>query len=427
MRVAVANWHRRVVGGAESYLKECVRALESAGVELALLSEVDSAPEREAVELSVDAPTWCTTKIGENAALAGLRSWRPDVIYVHLIESPALEARLLDVAPAVLFAHSLRGMCISGEKTFKSPEVQPCTRRFGWECLLHYYPHRCGGLSPITMWRDYIKQSQRHSLLPKYAAIATASDYLRHELIAHGLKPERVHKIPMLVSSAFAAASKQHDRPRGSATWRLLFLGRMSRLKGVGILLDAMPGVAAALNSQIEMTFIGDGPDRASWEAHARRMQSRDRRINVSMTGWLKLDEVRAALAETDLLVVPSLCPETFGLAGVEAGRLGLPAAAFDVGGISEWLVDGVSGALAPGNPPSAAGLADAIVRCLSDPVAYERLREGALERSQRFDVKPHVESLIAIFRQLATPDLQREPEFGDEPQSRITAQNGRR
>ena len=52
MRVAVANWHRRVVGGAESYIKGVVTALESAGVELAMLSEVESATDRERIELS---------------------------------------------------------------------------------------------------------------------------------------------------------------------------------------------------------------------------------------------------------------------------------------------------------------------------------------------------------------------------------------
>ena len=209
MRVAVANWHSSVVGGAESYIKGVVTALESAGVELAMLSERESATDRESIELSAGAPTWCVSEIGEQAALAAMRAWRPDVVYVHLIESPALEAQLLEVAPAVLFAHSYHGMCISGEKTFKFPDVRPCGLPFGWKCLLHFYPHRCGGLSPITMWRDYLKQSERHSILPKYSAIATGSEHLRRELIANGVKPERVHKIPMMLSATFAEPGNQ--------------------------------------------------------------------------------------------------------------------------------------------------------------------------------------------------------------------------
>jgi glycosyltransferase involved in cell wall biosynthesis len=127
------------------------------------------------------------------------------------------------------------------------------------------------------------------------------------------------------------------------------------------------------------------------------------------MAGWKKPEEIRAALAEADLLVVPSVWPETFGLVGPEAGRLGVPAAAFDVGGISEWLVNGVNGELAPGNPPTAQGLADAIVRCLRDPAIHKRLRAGALEISQRFETRLHVESLMTIFRQVAGTELQPE------------------
>ncbi|MGA8641420.1 glycosyltransferase family 4 protein [Candidatus Binatus sp.] len=411
MRVAVANWHSHVVGGAESYIRGVVTALESAGIEVAMLSERESAAGREKIELSAGAPTWCVSDIGEEAALAAMRAWRPDVVYVHLIESTTLEARLLELAPAVLFAHSYHGMCISGEKTFRFPDVRPCGLPFGWKCLLHFYPNRCGGLSPITMWQDYLKQSERHSMLPKYSAIATASEYLRRQLIANGAKPERVHKLAMPVSATFTQAGSQPVASRTHETKRIIFVGRMGLLKGTGILLDSMPAVAAALNSKINLTFVGDGPGRTAWEERARRLEAADARINIEMAGWKKPEEIRAVLAEADLLVVPSVWPETFGLVGPEAGRLGVPAAAFDVGGISEWLVDGVNGELAPGNPPTAQGLADAIVRCIRDPAVHQRLRAGALEVSQRFDTRLHVQSLIKIFQQVAEPELRRESE----------------
>jgi glycosyltransferase involved in cell wall biosynthesis len=402
MRVAIANWNRRVVGGAESYIKGVVTALESAGVELALLTELESAPDRETIELSPRAPTWCVSDLGEEAALAAMREWSPDVIYVHLIESPALEARLLEAAPAVLFAHAYHGMCISGEKTFKLPDVRPCGLPFGWKCLLHFYPHRCGGLSPITMWRDYLRQSERHSLLPKYSAIATASEHVRRELIANGAMPQRVHKIPMLLNRTFAEPANRSVSSRIDQAKRILCVGRMGRLKGTGILLDAMSAVATALNSHVDLTFIGDGPARAEFEEKGRGVEACDGRIRIHMAGWKTPTEIRVALAESDLLVVPSVWPEPFGLVGPEAGRLGVPAAVFDVGGISEWLVDGVNGMLAPGNPPTSEGLADSIVRCLRDPAVYARLRAGAVEVSQRFDARLHVQSLMAIFRQVA-------------------------
>ena len=58
---------------------------------------------------------------------------------------------------------------------------------------------------------------------------------------------------------------------------------------------------------------------------------------------------MRAALfARASLVAIPSLWPEPFGLVGLEAAQFGVPAVAFDVGGIGEWLTDGGNGILVP-------------------------------------------------------------------------------
>jgi len=77
-----------------------------------------------------------------------------------------------------------------------------------------------------------------------------------------------------------------------------------------------------------------------------------------------------------------------------------VPAAAFDVGGISQWLKAGISGHLAPGNPPTPAGLAAAIVRCLADPGHYASLRRGAVEVSAQFTMDRHLSDLESVLGQ---------------------------
>jgi glycosyltransferase involved in cell wall biosynthesis len=99
---------------------------------------------------------------------------------------------------------------------------------------------------------------------------------------------------------------------------------------------------------------------------------------------------------------MPSLWPEPFGLIGPEAGLSGVPSAAFAVGGIPEWLRDGVNGHLAPADPPSAAGLAEAIVRCLREPEEYSRLCAGALTAARAFSVKEHIRRLTDIFNEVS-------------------------
>ena len=119
--------------------------------------------------------------------------------------------------------------------------------------------------------------------------------------------------------------------------------------------------------------------------------------LKAEFPGYVSGSKKAELIDQADLLVVPSLWPEPFGLVGIEAGSHGLPAVAFDVGGISDWLIPGYSGELAPGNPPTVDGLADAIARALSDPSHYADLCRGAREVAGRFTLAAHVSKLESI------------------------------
>jgi len=399
MRIAVVNSHHARVGGAETYLDTVIPALDAAGHRIAFLSELDSPPSLPRIRLPATAPAWCASEMGIPRALAALASWRPDVIYVHGMNDLPAAARIVKSAPAVLFAHGYYGTCISGHKMFSAPRPRPCARRFGCRCLIQYYPHRCGGLNPLRMWSDYRKQRARFALLGRYAAILTASAHMRAEFVRHGLPPQRVHalRLPLAPARSPGIGTAQVMRAENREL-RLLYVGRMTRLKGGSIMLDALALAAASLGRPLKVTFVGDGPDRGQWEQKSRRVQAENTNLHIEFGGWLKSASLDQLMLDTDLLVVPSTWPEPFGLVGPEAGLYGLPAAAFAVGGIPEWLSDGVNGHLAPGDPPSAAGLARAIVECVRDPAELARLRNGARESSNRFDLDAHVDALLAIF-----------------------------
>jgi glycosyltransferase involved in cell wall biosynthesis len=325
---------------------------------------------------------------------------------------------VIDLAPSVFFAHDYNGTCISGSKSFKYPVVEPCDRRFGPACLAHYYPRRCGGLSPVTMFRLYGVQRRRLENLRRYDAIVTHSDHMLAELIKHGLSPQRAYNFPYFVQPASLSDSACGvERPpedvtlsgpeetracspagvRGAgAELRLLFSGRMEFLKGGHVLIAALPEVADALGKNIRVTFAGDGRERHSWERRARR--ARQPRLEIEFTGWVERARIESLLEACDLLVVPSLWPEPFGLVGPEAGLYGVPVAAFDVGGIADWLVNGVNGYLAPGRPPTSGGLARAIIECLQDRATHERLRVGARQVAAQFNFKNHLTALLEVF-----------------------------
>jgi glycosyltransferase involved in cell wall biosynthesis len=180
--------------------------------------------------------------------------------------------------------------------------------------------------------------------------------------------------------------------------WRLLFLGRMDLLKGGSVFLDALPQVSAALRCPLHVTFAGDGPKRKIWERKAKQLQAKNSELQIEFPGWLQGGPLDSLMANCDLLVLPSLWPEPFGLVGPEVGLRGVPVAAFGVGGIPNWLNDDFNGHIAPGEPPTAGGLADAIIKCLRDPATHARLARGAAQVAQRFDIQNHMAALTKIF-----------------------------
>jgi glycosyltransferase involved in cell wall biosynthesis len=142
--------------------------------------------------------------------------------------------------------------------------------------------------------------------------------------------------------------------------------------------------------------MAGDGPQRAAWERRAARAN-----VQAAFPGWLEASRRAAAIAGASVLAVPSLWPEPFGLAGLEAAALGVPAIAFDVGGIPEWLHHRVNGLLVPARG-GAEAFAAALVEVLGDTRLRESLSAGAVQRAAEMSVAVHVDALADVLRQAA-------------------------
>jgi glycosyltransferase involved in cell wall biosynthesis len=394
MRILIANWNRNVVGGAEVYLQVLLSELMSRGHEVAILHERHSNPHRDTIDAHCPAPTWNVEQMGAELAFRSVQDWKPDVVYVHGLESISLESRLQRNYSAVLFAHNYYGACGSGHKAHSFPHIRPCNRRFGPACLLLYYPRRCGGLNPFSALRYFQLQRQRQSALSGYSAIVVSSEHMRREFLSLGLPTERIHLIPAAVTGIASKCDPPAPRNPGG---KILLMGRLARLKGGEYLIRAIHRAMQKIGP-LRLVVAGDGPEQPKMQTLARRL-----RVPAQFKAWVKGEEKKALLLETDLLAIPSLWPEPFGLVGIEAGSLGIPAVGFDVGGISDWLIGGYSGELAPGDPPTVDGLAQAIVRALSDPRHYVRLCQGAWQNSQRFLLSDHLAKLESVFDAVTT------------------------
>lgn len=393
MRILIATPTERAVGGAEQYVGRALEAFTDAGHRVALITEAEGPPERASLASSAVDACWVVDL--DQRAWESATAWGPDVVFSQGLTSPTHEAALLHLAPVVLVAHDYRGQCISGFKRLGRVQAA-CTRTLGPACLLHYFPDQCGGRHPLTMITSYRRARGHQRLFGEYAAVITLSGHMRRACIAHGARPQTTIALPPAGGSHTAHA----DAPvlpsaAPGAEWRLLFVGRLEPLKGGDLLIDAAAVLAGRGATRIHLTFVGDGTAREGWQSRAARVCDVVDRLTIAFEGWRPPSDVERAFDSADLLVVPSVWPEPYGLVGIEAARHGVPAVAFPVGGIPEWLIDGVTGRLAA-LPPTPGSLADAIADVLGRPAAYARMRRHAAAAWTR-DTSLHFRRVIEV------------------------------
>jgi glycosyltransferase involved in cell wall biosynthesis len=170
-------------------------------------------------------------------------------------------------------------------------------------------------------------------------------------------------------------------------------LARLDRRKKVDHLLEAVARANGRLPPHLVRIGGGVEPGCASY---AEALRERASTCRVDWRGEV-LDPA-AFLRELDIFALvaePAGCPNS----SLEAMSVGLPVVATDVGGMSEQVVDGVTGRLVPSGDPDA--MAEALVRLSWD--AVERARLGAAGHA-RVRERFSLERMVTGYRRICLP-----------------------
>ena len=230
-------------------------------------------------------------------------------------------------------------------------------------------------------------------VLRRADAFVVLNEAIAGELLAHGVSRARCHVVPNGIETGAHGGGVRGTTAGGP--WRIVAVGRLAAQKGQDLLLRALPRVRAAAGP-LTLTLVGDGPDRARLEALAAELDLGDA---VRFAG--RVTDVRPALAEADLFVLPSRF-EGHPLALLEAMDAGLPIVATAVAGNAETL-RADEGLLAAPEDPEA--LAAAMLTLLLDRERAARLgaaaRRGAAER---YSMDTMTARLLGVFRAVSPP-----------------------
>jgi glycosyltransferase involved in cell wall biosynthesis len=174
-----------------------------------------------------------------------------------------------------------------------------------------------------------------------------------------------------------------------SGSPRVLYVGQLTEFKGLAVLIDAV-----AQNNDVELDIVGAGAFEALLTQQVKRKRLGDR---ITFHGVLPREKIEPLMRRACCAVVPSIYPEPFGLVGPEAMAAARPVIGSNIGGIPEWLDDGVCGYLVPPNDPRE--LARRIADVVGDRSRSRQMGLAGRRRwEERFHPRQHVATLLDVY-----------------------------
>jgi glycosyltransferase involved in cell wall biosynthesis len=186
-------------------------------------------------------------------------------------------------------------------------------------------------------------------------AYVALTEFGRQLFVAGGLPRPKIHIKPHFAEDLPAMG-------RGSGGY-VLYVGRLSEEKGVGVLLEAWE----KMPEKPKLLIVGDGP---------MRLRVVNASLKVPQIQWMgrcSREQVAKLMADALCVMVPSVCYETFGRTIIEAYAAGTPVIACGHGAMAELIVEGQTGRLfVPGDSTS---LADSVRSLVSDESQLQVMR----------------------------------------------------
>lgn len=170
--------------------------------------------------------------------------------------------------------------------------------------------------------------------------------------------------------------------------WRLVFVGRIDRQKGVDVAIRALARLPAA--AVLSIWGTGDARYIEELRSLATQLGVAER---VRFEGWSDPDELVRIYADSDAVLFPVRWEEPFGLVPIEAMGIGRPVVTTARGGTAEFVRDDENALVFEVDDD--AGLADSIQRLADEPMLRQRLLEGGRRTAAQYTMSRFAERTV--------------------------------
>jgi glycosyltransferase involved in cell wall biosynthesis len=215
--------------------------------------------------------------------------------------------------------------------------------------------------------------------------VVAISESTRDALRSIGYGRDQIRVVPLGVAEEYF----ERLAPK-SAEPLFLALGRLAPHKAFDRLIDLWARVQPITGGRL--VIAGDGPERTKLESR--------RAPGVELVGFVSEERKRELLGSAWLLV-HTAHQEGWGLVVMEAAACGTPALAYDVPGIRDSIVDGVTGARAADDERFVAEW----IRLAGDVECRERLGDAARRRARGFSWDHTLDAFLAVAAEAGAVD----------------------
>jgi len=243
-------------------------------------------------------------------------------------------------------------------------------------------PERERAMARAMATRD---EELRRRLVPSVERFLAPSRFLRERFVDWGIPAERIAHFPNGVDlERFGGVARTRaDRVR------VAFLGTLAPHKAPHLLVEAWSRLSADLRERASLTLYGPAHHFPDYVADLERAAAA---AGARLAGPIASDDVPRALAQIDLLVVPSVWYENAPLSILEARATRTPLVVSDLGGMAELVEPGRDGwRFRPGD---AADLAEKLARVIADPSLLRQLDFGGAPVKGMREVAQDAEAL---------------------------------
>lgn len=252
-------------------------------------------------------------------------------------------------------------------------------------------------------WTHRLEAPLARWVLRRAQGIQVDGQLTARRLIAAGHDHVRVKPVVPMNLEEFLALRR--PQPSARATTRLLYVGRFTRQKNLGLLIQVARTLRAERAPAFEIRMVGDGPEAGRLRALIER-EGLSR--SVTLAGAVSRDRIAAVFGESDVLVLTSHY-EGYPRVFMEAAAAAMPIVTTAVSGADEAVAHGDTGYIVPVGDAEA--FSASVLRLLDDPSLRLQMGEAARRRVRRaLDPRENARSQVAIWNELMAPRVRGRP-----------------